>query len=128
MSKKVEARVCAVCGKKFTPKATNQIYCSAVCKNFMKRKVEQAKRAAKNSEAKKPVVAKAKLTEKVVLPKKPTKKVEAKKPVEDKTTISVHPVDPYKAIALAFIVMMTEAHKIIASSVKCAKKCAKKGK
>lgn len=122
MNKKVEARICAVCGKKFTPKAANQRYCSTKCKTVMKRKVEQEKRAAKKDGVK------AVVKEKVVLPKKPTKKVAAKKPVEDKTTIAVHPVDPYKAIALAFIVMMTEAHKIVAASVKHAKKTAKKGK
>ena len=125
MSKKIEARKCEVCGKKFTPKAVNQRYCSAKCKTVMKRKVEQEKREAKKNGVK------AVVKEKVVLPKKPTNKAETpeqKKPVADKTTVEIRPCDPYKAIALAFIVMMTEAHKIIAASVKCAKKCAKKVK
>ena len=125
MSKKIETRKCEVCGKKFTPKAVNQRYCSAKCKTVMKRKVEQEKREAKKNGVK------AVVKEKVVLPKKPTKKVEApkqKKPVADKTTVEIHPLDAYKTIALAFIVMMTEAHKIIAASVKHAKKTAKKGK
>ena len=125
MSKKIEARKCEVCGKKFTPKAVNQRYCSAKCKAAMKRKVEQEKRVAKKNGVK------AVVNEKVVLPKKPTNKAEAskpKKPVADKTTVEIRPCDPYKAIALAFIVMMTEAHKIIAASVKHAKKTAKKGK
>lgn len=125
MSKKIEARKCEVCGKKFTPKAVNQRYCSAKCKAAMKRKVEQEKRVAKKNGVK------AVVNEKVVLPKKPTNKSEApkpKKPVADKTTVEIRPCDPYKAIALAFIVMMTEAHKIIAASVKHAKKAEKKGK
>ena len=125
MSKKIEARKCEVCGKKFTPKAVNQRYCSANCKTVMKRKIEQEKREAKKNGVK------AVVKEKVVLPKKPTNKSEApkpKKPVADKTTVDIRPCDPYKAIALAFIVMMTEAHKIIAASVKHAKKAEKKGK
>ena len=125
MSKKIEARKCEVCGKKFMPKAANQRYCSAKCKIVMKRKVEQEKREAKKNGVK------AVVKEKVVLPKKPTNKSEApkpKKPVADKTTVEIRPCDPYKAIALAFIVMMTEAHKIIAASVKHAKKAEKKGK
>ena len=125
MSKKIEARKCEVCGKKFTPKAVNQRYCSAKCKTVMKRKVEQEKREAKKNGVK------AVVKEKFVLPKKPMNKAETpkqKKPGADKTTVEIRPCDPYKAIALAFIVMMTEAHKIIAASVKCAKKCAKKVK
>ena len=125
MSKKIEARKCEVCGKKFTPKAVNQRYCSAKCKAAMKRKVEQEKREAKKNGVK------AVVKEKVVLPKKPTNKVEAskqKKPVADKTTVEIRPCDPYKAIALAFIVMMAEARKIIAASIKHAQKTAKKGK
>ena len=125
MSKKIEARKCEVCGKKFTPNAANQRYCSAKCKTVMKRKIERAKREAKKNGVK------AVVKEKVVLPKKPTNKSEApkpKKPVADKTTVEIRPCDPYKAIALAFIVMMTEAHKIIAASVKHAKKAEKKDK
>ena len=125
MSKKIETRKCEVCGKKFTPKAANQRYCSAKCKTVMKRKVEQEKREAKKNGVK------AVVKEKVVLPKNPTNKSEApkpKKPVADKTTVEIRPCDPYKAIALAFIVMMTEAHKIIAASVKHAQKIAKKSK
>ena len=125
MSKKIEARKCEVCGKKFTPKAVNQRYCSAKCKTVMKRKIEQEKRVAKKNGVN------AVVKEKVVLPKKPTNKSEApkpKKPVADKTTVEIRPCDPYKTIALAFIVMMTEAHKIIAASVKHAKKAEKKGK
>ena len=113
MSKKVEARKCEVGGKKFTPKAVNQRYWSAKCKTVMKRKIEQEKREAKKNGVK------AVVNEKVVLPKKP---------VADKTTVEIRPCDPYKAIALAFIVMMTEAHKIIAASVKHTKKAEKKGK
>ena len=125
MSKKIETRKCEVCGKKFTPNAANQRYCSAKCKTVMKRKVEQEKRVAKKNGVK------AVVKERVVLPKKPTNKSEApkpKKPVADKTTVEIRPCDPYKAIALAFIVMMTEAHKIIAASVKHAKKAEKKDK
>ena len=125
MSKKIEARKCEVCGKKFTPKAANQRYCSAKCKAAMKRKIEQEKREAKKNGVK------AVVKEKVVLPKKPTSKAEApkrKEPVAGKTTVEIRPCDPYKAIALAFIVMMIEAHKIIATSVKHAKKAEKKGK
>ena len=125
MSKKIEARKCEVCGKKFTPKAVNQRYCSAKCKTAMKRKVEQEKRVAKKNGVK------AVVKEKVVLSEKPTKKVEApkpKKPVADKATVEIRSCDPYKNIVLAFIVMMTEAHKIIAASVKHAKKAEKKGK
>ena len=125
MSKKIEARKCEVCGKKFTPKAVNQRYCSAKCKAAMKRKVEQEKREAKKNGVK------AVVNEKVVLPKKPTNKSEApkpKKPVADKTTVEIRPCDPYKAIALAFIVMMIEARKIISASTKHAQKTAKKGK
>ena len=125
MSKKIEARKCEVCGKKFTPKAVNQRYCSAKCKAVMKRKAEQEKREAKKNGVK------AVVKEKVVLPKKPTKKVEApkpKKPVADKTTVEINPLDPYKTIAFAFIVMMQEARKIIDASTKHAKKTAKKGK
>ena len=128
MSKKIETRKCEVCGKKFTPKAANQRYCSAKCKTAMKRKVERAKREA-DANRKNGVTAVVK--EKVVLPKKPTKKVEAtkpKKPVADKATVEIRPCDPYKAIALAFIVMMIEARKIIAASVKHTKKAEKKGK
>ena len=125
MSKKIETRKCEVCGKKFTPNAANQRYCSAKCKTVMKRKVEQEKRVAKKNGVK------AVVKERVVLSEKPAKKVEApkpKKPVADKATVEIRPCDPYKAIALAFIVMMTEAHKIIAASVKHAKKAEKKGK
>ena len=125
MSKKVEARICAVCGKKFTPKTANQRYCSAKCKTAMKRKVEQEKREAKKNGVK------AVVKEKVVLPKKPTKKAEAPKPgnpVTDKTTVEIHPLDAYKTIAFAFIVMMQAARKIIAASTKHAQKTAKKGK
>ena len=125
MSKKIEARKCEVCSKKFTPKAANQRYCSTKCKTVMKRKVEQEKREAKKNGVK------AVVKEKVVLPKKPTNKAEApkpKKPVADKTTVEIRPCDPYKAIALAFIVMMIEARKIISASTKHAKKTAKKGK
>ena len=125
MSKKIETRKCEVCGKKFTPKAANQRYCSAKCKTVMKRKVEQEKRVAKKNGVK------AVVKEKVVLPKKPTNKSEApkpKKPVADKTTVEIRPCDPYKAIALAFIVMMIEARKIISASTKHAQKTAKKGK
>ena len=128
MSKKVEARICAVCGKKFTPKTANQRYCSAKCKTAMKRKIERAKREA-DANRKNGVTAVVK--EKVVLPKKPTNKSEAqnpKKPVADKTTVEVRPCDPYKAIALAFIVMMIEARKIIAASTKHTQKTVKKGK
>ena len=128
MSKKIETRKCEVCGKKFTPKTANQRYCSAKCKTVMKRKIERAKREA-DANRKNGVTAVVK--EKVVLPKKPTNKDEAskpKKPVADKTTVEIRPCDPYKAIALAFIVMMTEAHKIIAASVKHTKKAEKKGK
>ena len=122
MSKKIETRKCEVCGKKFTPKAANQRYCSAKCKTVMKRKVEQEKREAKKNGVK------AVVKEKVVLPKNPTKKVEAKKPVSDKATVEIRSCDPYKNIVLAFIVMMTEARKIIAASTKHAKKAEKKGK
>ena len=125
MSKKIEARKCEVCGKKFTPKAVNQRYCSAKCKAAMKRKVEQEKREAKKNGVK------AVVKEKVVLPKKPTNKAETpkpKKPGEDKTTVEIHPLDAYKTIAFAFIIMMIEAHKIIAASTKHAQKTAKKGK
>ena len=125
MSKKIEARKCEVCGKKFTPKAVNQRYCSAKCKAAMKRKVEQEKREAKKNGVK------AVVKEKVVLPKKPTNKSEApkpKKPVADKATVEIRSCDPYKNIVLAFIVMMTEARKIISASTKHAQKTAKKGK
>ena len=125
MSKKIETRKCEVCGKKFTPKAANQRYCSAKCKTAMKRKVEQEKRVAKKNGVK------AVVKEKVVLSEKPTKKVEApkpKKPVADKATVEIRSCDPYKNIVLAFIVMMTEARKIIAASTKHAKKTARKGK
>ena len=125
MSKKIEARKCEVCGKKFTPKAANQRYCSAKCKTVMKRKIEQEKREAKKNGVK------AVVNEKVVLPKKPTNKSEApkpKKPVADKTSVEIRPCDPYKAIALAFIVMMIEARKIISASTKHAQKTDKKGK
>ena len=125
MSKKIEARKCEVCGKKFTPKAVNQRYCSAKCKTVMKRKAEQEKREAKKNGVK------AVVNEKVVLPKKPTNKAEApkpKNPVADKATVEIRPCEPYKAIALAFIVMMAEARKIIAASTKHAQKTAKKGK
>ena len=128
MSKKIETRKCEVCGKKFTPKAANQRYCSAKCKTAMKRKIERAKREA-DANRKNGVTAVVK--EKVVLPKKPTNKAEApkpKKPVADKATDEILPRDPCKAIALAFIVMMAEAHKIIAASTKHAQKTAKKGK
>lgn len=128
MSKKIETRKCEVCGKKFTPKAANQRYCSAKCKTAMKRKIERAKREA-DANRKNGVTAVVK--EKVVLPKKPTNKAEApkpKKPVADKATVEIRPCDPYKAIALAFIVMLAEAHKIIAASTKHAQKTAKKGK
>lgn len=128
MSKKIEARKCEVCGKKFTPKAVNQRYCSAKCKTAMKRKIERAKREA-DANRKNGVTAVVK--EKVVLPKKPTNKVDApkqKKPVADKTTVEIHPLDPYKTIAFAFIVMMQAARKIIAASAKPAHKTAKKGK
>ena len=125
MSKKIETRKCEVCGKKFTPKAANQRYCSAKCKTAMKRKVEQEKRVAKKNGVK------AVVKERVVLPKKPTNKSEApkpKKPVANKTTVEIRSCDPYKNIVLAFIVMMTEARKIISASTKHAKKTAKKGK
>ena len=125
MSKKIEARKCEVCGKKFTPKAVNQRYCSAKCKAAMKRKIEQEKRVAKKNGVK------AVVNEKVVLPKKPTNKAESpkqKKPVADKATVEIRPCEPYKTIALAFIVMMAEARKIIAASTKHAQKTAKKGK
>ena len=125
MSKKIEARKCEVCGKKFTPKAANQRYCSAKCKTVMKRKIEQEKREAKKNGVK------AVVKEKVVLPKKPTNKSDApkpKNPVADKTTVEIRPCDPYKAIALAFIVMMIEARKIISASTKHAQKAGKKGK
>lgn len=125
MSKKIETRKCEVCGKKFTPNTANQRYCSAKCKAAMKRKVEQEKREAKKNGVK------AVVKEKVVLPKKPTNKVEApkpKKPVADKATVEIRSCDPYKNIVLAFIVMMTEARKIIAASTKHAQKTAKKGK
>ena len=91
MSKKIEARKCEVCGKKFTPKAVNQRYCSAKCKAAMKRKIEQEKREAKKNGVK------AVVKEKVVLPKKPTNKSEApkpKKPVADKTTVEIRPLRP----------------------------------
>ena len=125
MSKKIEARKCEVCGKKFTPKAVNQRYCSAKCKAVMKRKAEQERREAKKNGVK------AVVKEKVVLPKKPTNKAEATKlgkTVADKTTVEIHPLDAYKTIAFAFIVMMIEARKIINASVKHAQKTAKKGK
>ena len=125
MSKKIEARKCEVCGKKFTPKAVNQRYCSAKCKAAMKRKVEQEKREAKKNGVK------AVVKEKVVLPKKPTNKAKAskpKKPIADKTTVEIRPCDPYKTIVLAFIVMMIEARKIISASTKHAQKTDKKGK
>ena len=128
MSKKIEARKCEVCSKKFTPKAANQRYCSTKCKTVMKRKIERAKREA-DANRKNGVTAVVK--EKVVLPKKPTNKSEApkpKKPVADKTTVEIRPCDPYKAIALAFIVMMIEARKIISESTKHEQKTAKKSK
>ena len=128
MSKKVEARICAVCGKKFTPKTANQRYCSAKCKTAMKRKIERAKREA-DANRKNGVTAVVK--EKVVLPKKPTNKSEdpkPKKPGAGKTTVEIRPCDPLKAIALAFIVMMMEARKIISESTEHAQKTDKKGK
>ena len=128
MSKKIEARKCEVCSKKFTPKAANQRYCSTKCKTVMKRKIERAKREA-DANRKNGVTAVVK--EKVVLPKKPTNKAEAskpKKPVADKTTVEIRPCDPYKNIALAFIVMMIEARKIISESTKHEQKTAKKSK
>ena len=128
MSKKIEARKCEVCGKKFAPKVANQRYCSSKCKTVMKRKIERAKREA-DANRKNGVTAVVK--EKVVLPKKPTNKADApkpKKPVADKATVEIRSCDPYKNIVLAFIVMMTEAHKIIAASVKHTKKTEKKGK
>ena len=128
MSKKIETRKCEVCGKKFTPNAANQRYCSAKCKAAMKRKIERAKREA-DANRKNGVTAVVK--EKVVLPKKPTNKTESpkpKKPVADKATVEIRSCDPYKNIVLAFIVMMTEARKIISASVKHAKKAEKKDK
>ena len=125
MSKKIETRKCEVCGKTFTPKAVNQRYCSAKCKAVMKRMVEQGKRETKKNGVK------AVVKEKVVLPNKPTNKAETpkpKKPVTDKTTVEIHPLDAYKTIAFAFIVMMIEARKIISASTKHAQKTDKKGK
>lgn len=46
MSKKIEVRKCAKCGKKFTSKVNNQKYCCVACKNAVKRENAKGKRIA----------------------------------------------------------------------------------
>lgn len=38
MSKKVEKRECAICGKKFTPKTANALVCGDKCRKALKQK------------------------------------------------------------------------------------------
>ena len=74
---KAEAKKCAVCGKKFTPKVVNSKCCSDKCRKEAKRQRDAARKPAEKKTAKpdKRVVGKA--VEKIELPKKH----ETKKPV-----------------------------------------------
>lgn len=42
MSKKIEKRECAICGKKFTPKTANALVCGDKCRKALKQKNRKA--------------------------------------------------------------------------------------
>lgn len=102
--KKLPARKCVICGKKFTPKTANAIACSDKCRKANKRRVEKLREAkVAKTKAKKPV-----LKEKIVLPKKPAKPVVKKPTKEDinnlDTFISVRSKNPFKLAVLSAII------------------------
>lgn len=102
-TKKTKKIKCAVCGKEFSPKAANSIYCSKEC--YKKGKAAR-ERVRKQKSGKKPM-----LKEKIVIGKKSA--VPAKKPVGKKvankkenfdTIVSVKNGNPFKVFVLATLV------------------------
>ena len=101
-NKKTAVRKCAICGKKFTPKSANTLYCSKKCYKIGKAAKNKASKAAKKAVAKKP----CKCVEKISLAKKPTNKKVATKKLNTKidTIISVKNGNPFKVFFLATMV------------------------
>ena len=101
MSKKIEARKCVICGKKFTPKTANATVCSEKCRKENKAKRDKARKAKAKS------APKANCVEKITLPKKPVvKKSEApKKNTKVDTIITVKSGNPFKVAVLALLVL-----------------------
>lgn len=127
MSKKVETRKCAVCGKKFTPKTANASVCSDKC-----RKAHEAERSRARREAKKSAKGASKhtLVEKVVLPKKPVAAKKCDKKCKHEcakpnraidTIISVQNGNPFKVFLLATLICERALREIMKSGLVHAK-------
>ena len=112
MSKKIEARKCVICGKKFTPKTANASVCSEKC-----RKANKAKHDAARKAKAKPA-SKAKCVQKIALPKKPiVMKHEAPKAnIHSETVMSVKNGDPFKVAALSLLILGKAMNEIIKSN------------
>lgn len=96
MSKKVEKRECAICGKKFTPKTANALVCGDKCRKALKQK---------NRKTHKP---QAKCVEKIKIGKPQAKKlapkaVRAKDVIPEPLVVGVMKlIDTDPRVAIAF--------------------------
>lgn len=109
-TKKIAVRKCAICGKKFTPKSANALYCSKKCYKVGKKAKNKASKAAKKSSAKKP----CKCVEKIALAKKPVAKPTAqKKPCKCAKKVEVKVQNPYRAFFVACMVAADALHDIV---------------
>ena len=120
-TKKIAVRKCAICGKKFTPKSANALYCSKKCYKVGKKAKNKASKAAKKSAIKKP----CKCVEKISLAKKSvTKQTVQKKPCKCVKKVEVKVQNPYRAFFIACMVAMSALHDIV-HGCNAAKKSAK---
>ena len=109
-TKKIAVRKCAICGKKFTPKSANALYCSKKCYKVGKKAKNKESKAAKKSSAKKP----CKCVEKIALAKKPVAKPTAqKKPCKCAKKVEVKVQNPYRAVFVACMVAAGALHDIV---------------
>ena len=113
MSKKVEKRKCAVCGKAFTPKSPNATVCGEKCRKVNRANHKKA-RAAKPNLVEKIKLGKKKPTAKPSKPAAPKGKVvseaEIKKFIED--TVAFAGKHPLIAIVLSSVLRKAAVAKL----------------
>lgn len=121
-NKKTAVRKCAICGRKFTQKSANALYCSKKCYKVGKAAKNKASKAAKKAVAKKP----CKCVEKIALAKKPVAKpVAQKKPCKCVKKVEVKIQNPYRAFFVACMVAVSALNDIIHGANSAQKKSAK---
>ena len=110
-TKKIVVRKCAICGKKFTPKSANAMYCSKKCYKVGKKAKNKASKAAKKAAIKKP----CKYVEKIALAKKTCK-------CSKKVVVKIN--NPYRTFFVACMVAIGAMRDIV-HGCNAAKKSAK---